>query len=150
MGVGVREGAPKPDISTTEALKKALLAAKSITYVDPSQGATSGVYFSGLLQRWGIADAMKPKTTLVSGGYPAERVAKGEVELVVHQISEIMPVKGVTVVGPLPKDIQKVTTFSAGLVAKAAQPDAARAFIAYLMSAAVRPKFAAAGLDYKE
>jgi molybdate transport system substrate-binding protein len=150
MGVGVREGAPKPDISTTEALKKALLAAKSITYVDPSQGATSGVYFSGLLQRWGIADAMKPKTTLVSGGYPAERVAKGEVELVVHQISEIMPVKGVTVVGPLPKDIQKVTTYSAGLVAKAAQPDAARAFIAYLMSAAVRPKFAAAGLDYKE
>jgi len=150
MGVGVREGAPKPDISTTEAFKQALLAAKSITYVDPSQGATSGVYFSGLLQSWGIADAMKPKTTLVSGGYPAERVAKGEVEMVVHQISEIMPVKGVTVVGPLPKDIQKVTTYSAGLVSKATSVEAARAYIAYLMSPPVRPKFAAAGLDYKE
>ena len=150
MGVGVREGAPKPDISTTEAFKKALLAAKSITYVDPSQGATSGVYFSGLLQSWGIADAMKPKTTLVSGGYPAERVATGEVEMVVHQISEIMPVKGVTVVGPLPKDIQKVTTYSAGLVSKASAVEAARAYIAYLMSPPVRPKFAAAGLDYKE
>jgi molybdate transport system substrate-binding protein len=150
MGLGVREGAPKPDISTTEAFKKALLAAKSITYVDPSQGATSGVYFSGLLQSWGIADTMKPKTTLVSGGYPAERVAKGEVEMVVHQISEILPVKGVTVVGPLPKDIQKVTTYSGGLVTKAKSVEAARAYLAYLMSPAVRPKFAAAGLDYKE
>ena len=150
MGVGVREGAPKPDISTTEAFKKALLSANSITYVDPAQGATSGVYFSGLLQTWGIADAMRPKTTLVQGGYPAERVAKGEVEMVVHQISEITPVKGVTLVGPLPKDIQKVTIYSAGLATKATSVEAARAFIAYLMSPAVRPKFAAAGLDYTE
>lgn len=150
MGVGIREGAPRPDVSTTDALKKTLLAAKSITYVDPAQGATSGVYFSGLLQTWGIADAMKPKTTLVPGGYPAELVAKGEAELVVHQISEILPVKGVVVAGPLPRDIQKVTTYSAGLVSKAATPEAARAFIAYLMSPPVRPKFAAAGLDYKE
>jgi molybdate transport system substrate-binding protein len=150
MGVGIREGAPKPDISTTEAFKKALVAAKSITYVDPAQGATSGVYFSGLLQTWGIADALKPKTTLVPGGYPAELVAKGEAELVVHQISEILPVKGVALAGPLPKDIQKVTVYSAGLVSKAAAPEAARAFIAYLMSQPVRPKFASAGLDYKE
>ena len=150
MGVGVREGAAKPDIATTDAFKKALLAAKSITYVDPAQGATSGVYFSGLLRTWGIADAMKPKTTLVPGGYPAELVAKGEVEMVVHQISEIVPIKGVTLVGPLPKEIQKVTTYSAGLISKATSVEAARAFIAYLMSPAVRPKFAAAGLDYKE
>jgi molybdate transport system substrate-binding protein len=150
MGVGVREGAAKPDIATTDAFKKALLGAKSITYVDPAQGATSGVYFSGLLRTWGIADAMKPKTTLVPGGYPAELVAKGEVEMVVHQISEIVPIKGVTLVGPLPRDIQKVTTYSAGLISKATSVEAARAFIAYLMSPAVRPKFAAAGLDYKE
>jgi molybdate transport system substrate-binding protein len=150
MGVGVREGAAKPDISTSEAFKRSLLAAKSIAYVDPAQGATSGVYFSKLLQTWGIADAIRPKTTLVPGGYPAELVAKGEVEMVVHQISEIVPVKGVALVGPLPKDVQLVTTYSAGIATKATAPEAARAFVAYLMATAVRPKFTAAGLDYKE
>ena len=111
---------------------------------------TSGVYFAKLLQTWGIADAMKPKTTLVPGGYPAELVAKGEVEMVVHQISEIVPVKGVALVGPLPKDVQLVTTYSAGLATKSTAPEAARAFVAYLTASSVRPKFAAAGLDYKE
>jgi molybdate transport system substrate-binding protein len=150
MGVGVRDGAPRPDISTAEALKQSLLAAKSITYVDPAQGATSGIHFAAVLQRFGIADAMKPKTTLVPGGYPAELVAKGEVEMVVHQISEIVPVKGVVLVGPLPRDVQKVTTYSAGIASKAATPDVARAFVAFLSSLAMKPKFAAAGLDYKE
>ena len=150
MGVGVREGAARPDISTSEALKRSLLAAKSIVYVDPAQGATSGVYFAKLLQTWGIADAMKPKTTLVPGGYPAELVAKGDVEMVVHQISEIVPVKGVALVGPLPKDVQLVTTYSAGIATKSTAPEAARAFVAYLTASSVRPKFAAAGLDYME
>jgi molybdate transport system substrate-binding protein len=150
MGVAVREGAPKPDISTSEALKQTLLAAKSIVYVDPAQGGTSGIHFAGVLQRLGIADAVKSKTTLVPGGYPAELVAKGEVELVAHQISEILPVPGVTLVGPLPKDVQKITTYSAGLPAKAEAVDAARAFVAFLTGAPVKPKFAAAGLDYKE
>ena len=150
MGVAVREGAPKPDISTSEALKQALLAARSIVYVDPAQGGTSGIHFAGVLQRMGIADAVKPKTTLVPGGYPAELVAKGEVELVAHQISEILPVKGVTLVGPLPKDVQKITTYSAGLPTKAETVEAARAFIAFLTSPAAKPKFAAAGLDYRE
>ena len=84
IGVAVREGAPRPDVSTSEALKQTLLAAKSIVYVDPAQGGTSGIHFAGVLQRLGIAEAVKPKTTLVPGGYPAELVAKGEVELVVH------------------------------------------------------------------
>ena len=150
MGVGVREGAPRPDISTSDAFKRSLLAAKSITYVDPAQGATSGIHFAGILKTFGIEDAMKPKTTLVPGGYPAELVAKGEVEMVVHQISEIVPIKGVVLVGPLPKDVQKVTIYSTGLAAKAAAPDVARAFVAYLIAPSVRPKFAAAGLDYKE
>jgi molybdate transport system substrate-binding protein len=150
MGVGVREGAAKPDISTTEAFKQALVAAKSITYVDPAQGATSGIYFASLLQKFGIADAMKPKTTLVPGGYPAELVAKGEVEMVVHQISEIVPVKGVTLVGPLPKDIQKVTVYSTGLTTKATTPEVARAFVRFVTSPAVKAKFAAAGLDYQD
>jgi molybdate transport system substrate-binding protein len=150
MGVGVRDGAPKPDIATAEAFKRALLAARSITYVDPAQGATSGIHFAGLLRTFGIADAVKPKTTLVAGGYPAELVAKGEVEMVVHQISEIVPVKGVTLVGPLPREVQKITVYSAGIATKAAAPEAARAFVAFLGSPAVKPKFATAGLDYKE
>ena len=150
IGVGVRDGAPKPDISTSDAFKRALLATPSITYVDPAQGATSGIYFASLLQTFGIADAIKPKTTLVPGGYPAELVAKGEVEMVVHQISEIVPVKGVTLVGPLPREVQKVTVYSAGIATKATAPEVARAFVAFLTTPAVKPKFAAAGLDYKE
>jgi molybdate transport system substrate-binding protein len=150
MGVGVRDGAPKPDISTPEALKQALLATRSLTYVDPAQGATSGIHFAGLLRQLGIADAVKPKTTLVPGGYPAELVARGEVEMVVHQISEIVPVKGVTLVGPLPRAVQKVTTYSAGIAGKATAREAARAFVAFLTSPATKAKLAAAGLDYKD
>jgi len=150
MGVAVREGAPRPDVSTPEALKQTLLAAKSIVYVDPAQGATSGIHFASVLQRLGIADAMKPKTTLVPGGYPAELVAKGEVELVAHQISEIVPVKGVTLVGPLPKDLQKLTVYSAGVVAQSDAPNLARDYVKYLTRPDLKPKFAQAGLDYRE
>ena len=149
MGVGVREGAPRPDISTPEAFKATLLAAKSLVYVDPAQGATSGIHFKSVLERLGIADAVRAKTQLVAGGYPAEKVASGEAELVVHQISEIVPVKGVVMIGPLPADLQKVTVYSAGLAARGTHPEAARAFVAFLTRPAFRPKFAAAGLDYR-
>ena len=149
MGVGVRDGAPRPDIGTSAAFKDALLQAKSIVYVDPAQGATSGIHFKGILERLGIADAVKAKTILVPGGYPAEKVASGDAELVVHQISEIVPVKGVVLVGPLPPDLQKVTVYSAGLAARTTSPDAARAFVAFITRPAFKPKFAAAGLDYR-
>ncbi|HEY7038556.1 MAG TPA: substrate-binding domain-containing protein [Methylomirabilota bacterium] len=149
MGVGVREGAPKPNIATTDAFKATLLNAKSLVYVDPAQGATSGVHFKSVLERLGIADAVRAKTQLVSGGYPAEKVASGEAELVVHQISEIVPVKGVTLVGPLPPDFQKVTVYSAGLAPRGPSPAAAKAFVAFLTRPAFKPKFAAAGLDYR-
>lgn len=150
MGVGVRDGAPVPDIASVDAFKRALLEAKSIVYVDPASGATSGTHFAAVLQKLGIADAVKAKTKLVPGGYPAELVAKGEVELVVHQISEIVPVKGVTLVGPLPKDIQKITIYSAGVAAKSANAELGRGFIAFLTRPAFKPKLAEAGLDYKE
>jgi len=150
VGVGVKEGAPRPDISTVEAFKQTLLAAKSLVYVDPAQGATSGIHFASVLQRLGIAEAVKGKTLLWPGGYAAEAVADGRAEVVVHQISEILPVKGVTLVGPLPKDLQKVTIYSAGLAAKAASPEAARALIAYLVSAPIKAQFAAAGMDYRD
>jgi molybdate transport system substrate-binding protein len=149
MGVGVREGSPLPDIGTPEAFKQTLLAAKSLVYVDPAQGATSGIYFAGLLERMGIADAVRGKTQLVAGGYPAEKVAAGEAEIVVHQISEIVPVKGVRLVGPLPPALQKVTVYSTGLATRSGAPEAARAFMAFLARPVYRPKFAEAGLDYK-
>jgi molybdate transport system substrate-binding protein len=150
IGVAVREGAPKPNIGSPEALKTTLLSVKSLVYVDPSQGGTSGIHFASVLERLGIAEAMKPKTRLVSGGYPAELVAKGEVELVVHQISEIVPVKGVTLVGPLPKELQKATVYVAGVTVASAAPATARAFIAFLAGPAFKAKLAAAGLDYRE
>ena len=148
VGVGVRDGAPRPDISTPEAFKQALLAAKSIVYVDPAQGATSGIHFAAVLQRLGIADQVKGKTILWPGGYAAEAVASGQAELVVHQISEIMPVRGVTLVGPLPAELQKLTVYSAGLATKSDAPEAARAFLRFLVSPPVKAKFAASGLDF--
>ena len=150
IGVAVRQGAPLPDISTPEALKQTLLSVKSLVYVDPARGATSGIHFASVLQRLGIADAVKDKTLLWPGGFAAEAVARGQADLCVHQISEILPVAGVTLVGPLPKDLQKVTTYSAGLAARSAAPDAARAFLAFLDRPAFKAKFAAAGLDYRE
>jgi molybdate transport system substrate-binding protein len=150
IGVAVRQGAPLPDISTAEALKRTLLSAKSLVYVDPARGATSGIHFAGVLQRLGIADAVKDKTVLWPGGFAAEAVAKGQAELCVHQISEILPVAGVTLVGPLPKELQKVTTYSAGLAARSAAPEATRALLAFLARPEFKAKFAAAGLDYRE
>jgi molybdate transport system substrate-binding protein len=150
VGVAVREGAPRPDISTPEALKQTLLSAKSLVYVDPARGATSGVHFASVLQRLGIADAVKSKTILIPTGFAAEVVARGEAEICVHQISEILPVKGVTLVGPLPRELQKVTIYSGGLATKASAPEAARAFLAFLTRPAFKPKLAAAGLDYRE
>ena len=150
MGIAVREGAPRPDIGTPEALRQTLLAVSSLVYTDPASGATSGTHFAGVLERLGIADAVKAKTRLVPGGYPAELVAKGEVELVAHQISEIVPVKGVLLVGPLPKELQKYTVYAAGVVARSGAPETARAFVTYLARPSFRPRFAAAGLDYRD
>jgi molybdate transport system substrate-binding protein len=150
IGVAVREGAPLPDISTTEAFKRTLLAAKSIVYTDPARGATSGIHFAGVLQRLGIADAVKDKTVLWPGGYAAEAIVKGQAELCVHQISEILPVKGVTLVGPLPRELQKITTYSAAVATGAATPETARAFIAFVTRPTFKPKFVVAGLDYRE
>jgi len=150
IGVAVRAGSPQPDISTPEAVKQTVLAAKSIAYMDPSKGGTSGIHFTKVLEEMGIAAAVTPKAVLVDTGFAAERVATGEAELVVHQISEILPVKGVTLVGPLPRQIQKVTVYTAAVTRKSEIQDAAKAFIAYLTAPAARPKFAAVGLDYRE
>ena len=150
IGVAVRTGAPLPDISTPEAFTRTVLAAKSLVYQDPGRGATSGIHFAGVLQRLGIADAVRDKTVLWPGGYAAEALVTGQADLCVHQISEILPVKGVTLVGPLPRDLQKITTYAAALSTRAAAPEAGRAFIAFVARPSFKAKFAAAGLDYRE
>ena len=150
IGVAVRQGAPLPDISTTEAFKQSVLAAKSLVYTDPARGATSGTHFAAVLQRLGIADAVKGKTVLWQSGYAAEALVTGQAELCVHQISEILPVKGVTLVGPLPKELQKLTTYSAAVASLSTTPEVARAFVAYLARPSFKAKLAAAGLDYRE
>jgi aerobic carbon-monoxide dehydrogenase large subunit len=150
VGVAVKQGAPCPDVSTVDALRQALLAAKSLVCADPAKGATSGVHFAEVLQRLGIADSVKAKTLLWPEGFPARAVAAGQAELCVHQISGIVPVPGVTLVGPLPRELQKITTYSAGLGTRSAHPAAARAFLAFLARPAFRARFAAAGMDYRE
>ena len=133
IGVAVNERAPSPDIATPEAFKQALLAAKSVVYIDPARG-TSGKHFAGVLQQLGIAEAVNAKATLGSGGYVVAPVGRGEIELGVHQITEILPVPGVKLVGPLPPALQKWTTYTAVAMPGAKSPDAARALVAYLTS----------------
>ena len=129
VGVGVKEGAPKPDISTVDALKRALLAAKAVAYIDPASGGSSGIYVDKLLERLGIANEIRPKAKLKKGGHAADFVASGEADIVLQQMSEILPVKGVTLVGPLPAEIQNITTYSAAIAAKSTNREAAQALI---------------------
>jgi molybdate transport system substrate-binding protein len=132
VGVVVKEGAPKPDISTVEKFKDALLAAKSVAYIDPASGGSSGIYVDKLLVKLGIADQIKPKAKLKQGGHVADLIVSGEAELGIHQISEIVPVKGAALVGPLPKEIQNTTTYAAGLSASAKDKNATKELIEYL------------------
>ncbi len=129
VGVGVREGAPKPDISTVDAFKRALLSAKAVAYIDPASGGTSGIYVDKLLERLGIAGEIRPKAKLKKGGHAADFVASGEADIVLQQASEILPVKGVVLVGPLPAEIQNTTTYSAAIATQSRNHDAAQALI---------------------
>jgi molybdate transport system substrate-binding protein len=132
VGVGVREGVPKPDISTVDAFKRALLEAKAVAYIDPASGGTSGIYVDKLLERLGIADKVRPKAKLKKGGHAAEFVASGEADIVLQQMSEIVPVKGVVSVGPLPAEIQNTTIYSAAISSASKSPDAAEALLKIL------------------
>ena len=145
-GFAVRAGAPVPDISTPEALKATLLAARSVAYADPKV-ATTGAYFATLLNRLQIADAINKKAVLFSRGfYVADAVAEGKAEIGNTNMSEMVPNKGVKVVGPIPEPLGLVTPYIAAVTATSANPDGARALIAYLSNAAAREKFKAAGL----
>ena len=147
VGVVVKEGASAPDVSNLEAFKKALLAAKTVAYIDPASGGSSGIYLTGLFEKLGIAADIKPKAKLKQGGYVADLIASGEAELGLHQISEILPVKGVKLVGPLPAEIQNYTTYAAAVSTDAKQPDAARALIKLLTGSAADNVLKARGME---
>jgi molybdate transport system substrate-binding protein len=144
VGIGVREGAPLPDLSTAEAFKKMLLAAKSVTYMDPQIG-TSGKHVAEILHLLGISEEINSKAKLGTGGQVAGAVASGEVELAIHQISEILPVKGVRFAGPLPPELQKFTVYVAAAVPSSKAVGMAGRFIAHLSSAQARGGLAQAG-----
>jgi molybdate transport system substrate-binding protein len=147
MGVVVKQGAPLPGIATVDAFKRTLLAAKSVAYIDPKAGGTSGVYFAALLAQLGIADAIRPKAKLKEGGHVADLVASGEAEIGVHVISEIKPVKGVILVGPLPQAIQHTTVYVAGVGAAAGDPAGAQALLKLLASDASVPILMENGME---
>lgn len=148
LGIAVRAGGPVPDISTVEALTATLAACRSVAYPDPADGGASGVHFAATLERLGLAEALAPRSILVkAGGEVGVLAAEGKAELAVQMISELMPIAGTVIAGPLPDAVQNVTQFSAGVTAASRQPKAARALIAFLGSAAARPALEAAGLS---
>ena len=146
IGVAVNEKAPSPDISTVDAFKKTLLAAKSVVYIDPKVG-TSGKHVAQILQQLGISEEVNRKTTFGQGGYITEPVGRGEIELGIHQISEILPVKGVKLAGPLPAELQKYTTYVAAPVA---QSRLALDFIGHLTGPQARALLPQAGYTVPE
>jgi molybdate transport system substrate-binding protein len=144
VGVAVKAGAKKPDIGSVDAFKRALLAAKSIAWTQ--QGA-SGIYFSGLIERLGIAAEVKAKAARQAGGLIAELVAEGKAEMAIQQIPELMAVRGAELVGPLPKEIQETTVSSAGLFAGSKNAGPAEELLAFLASPASKQVLKAKGLD---
>jgi molybdate transport system substrate-binding protein len=147
IGVAVKAGASVPDIATVDAFKRALLSAKTVGYIDPKAGGSSGIYFDKLLETMGIADAVRAKAILKQGGYVAELVAKGDAELAVHQISEILPVQGVTYVGPLPPEVQNFTVYTGGVSATARDNAAAQALVDFLRSDAAAAVLKTKGME---
>ena len=147
MGVAVLKGAPKPDISTPEAFKRALLAARAVAYTDPASGGASGAHRAKVLERLGITSEINAKAKLGRGIPVATFVVNGEADLAIQQIPELLHVQGAEFVGPLPGDLQNVTTFAAGIPVSSPHADTARALIRFLQtpeSAAVIKKH---GLD---
>ena len=144
IGVAVKAGAPKPDISSADALKRTLLAAKSVAYSD----SASGVYISTeMFAKLGIADEMKDKARKIPATPVAEIVAKGEAEIGFQQVSELKPVAGIDLVGPLPAELQKITVYSAGIATMSKEPEAGEALIKFLTSPAATADFVKSGME---
>ncbi len=148
VGVAVRTGAPKPDISSADAVKRLLLGSKAIAYPNAASGAAAGVSFNETLQKLGIADAMKPKIKIAQGGRGAmELLAKGEVDIGLTFISEIITEPGVEVVGPLPRDISTPTALVGFVSAHTKEPEAAKALLRYLSSSEAAAVYKQRGME---
>jgi molybdate transport system substrate-binding protein len=147
VSVVARAGGPMPDISSVDAFKQTLLTARSIVYADPAKGGASGVYFARVLDRLGIAEQMKGKTILVPGAQAAEVVARGDAELGVAQASEIVPVAGAQLVGPLPGELASTTVFTAGIDAPSKSPEAAKTLIKFLTGPEAASRFKTKGFE---
>lgn len=143
VGVAVRAGAPKPDIGTVAALRRTLLDAQSIAF---TRLGASGVHFAQVIERLGIADEVRRKAH-IGDAYIGDVVARGEAELAVQQISELMPVKGIDIVGPLPDEVQKISVFAAGVFRAARNADAARKLISLLVEPRLAPLLIRKGLE---
>jgi molybdate transport system substrate-binding protein len=151
VGIAVRAGTPKPDVSTPDALKAALLAAPSLGYADPARGGQGGTHFAKVIEQLGLTETLRSKTRLFPEGLEAlERTAAGEVGLSAAPISEIVPLAGLTLAGPLPPSLQARLAYAAALLAKAKSPEAARAFLAALATPGAREILARGGLDAGE
>ncbi len=147
-GVIVREGAPRPDISTTDAFRQALRKARSVAYTDPRAGGSGGIMFAGLLDRLGLAEEVNAKAVLGKGGADVSQlVADGRAELGTTFISEALPVKGLIVVGPLPGDLHNTNTYTAAIHVKAANRAGAEALLRKLTAPVTRGRWTAAGLE---
>lgn len=147
IGVMVRPGAKVPDISSVDAFKRALMEAKTVAYIDPASGGSSGIYLDKLFEKWGIADQIRAKAKLKRGGYVADLLVSGEAELGIHQISEIVPVKEVVLVGPLPAEIQNYTTYAGAVSATARDAAAAKAFLDLLAGPSGAAVFKEKGME---
>lgn len=144
VGVAVRSGVPKPDISSADALKKSILAAKSIAY---SAGA-SGTYIVSMLEKLGIYDQVKSKVATVKPSEPVgEVVARGDAEIGFHQVSELLPVKGIELLGPLPAELQNITVFSGGIHTGTKEAAAAGELVKFLTKPAIVPTLTKHGLE---
>src|SRR5687768_3558928 len=146
--IAVKAGAPRPDISTPEALKRTLLAARAISYSDPAAGGASGIHFAKVLQQMGIADQVNAKTRFPPpAGLCAEFLRSGEVELAIQQAPELKQVAGIEIVGPLPAPYQLVTVFVAGIEKASAKAKEAKALVDFLRTPAAVAIFRDKGLD---
>jgi molybdate transport system substrate-binding protein len=148
IGVAVRADAAAPDVSTPDVLKKALIEAPSVAYTNPAEGGTSGIYFAGLAERFGIADVIRNKAVLTRGGREAAlEVAEGRAALAIVFVSEAMAVKGVKLAGALPPALQDYSAYAAAIPASSTDPAAARAFIAALTSTAMAERWRSNGFE---
>ncbi len=147
IGVAVKNGDRAPDISTVANFQAALLAARAVAYIDPAAGGSSGIYLSNLFEKWGLKERINAKAVLVPGGLVAERLLNSQADLAVHQISEILAVQGVTLVAPLPAEIQNYTVYSGAISSSSAQAIAAKQLIDALNSPAAAAILQSKGME---